>query len=376
MNTPAPETDAKIEVSNVKIARLFRILGILKRLFLIVATCYALSLIALPIVFSWIGERNLTLAFLLFLPRTIVLLPLPFILLPSFFLSKWQSLLLVSASLIFIYFGMGYRIGASQESKFSESKTTNELSILTYNRGQHGGKSLQPFKNLILPDILVLQEAENRAQGYLDAPAYSEFSFGKNLDEHTIVSKFPITKASTVHSSAGGHEQIIAVRAELDFHGKPIVLYSVHLNTPRDTLRYYMRGAFLYGIIGLPSFSPYHERYQQNQVVWNDQIQRAKDLISHIEGEVLPTIVVGDFNSPSGGFVHRLFRAELNDSHLEAGNGFGYSFPGTTRNPLSLGGPWMRIDYIFSKGWHTEASVVEKSRPSQHRAVAARLRLK
>ena len=36
--------------------------------------------------------------------------------------------------------------------------------IISYNRGQHGNQSLQPFKNRERPDIIALQEAANRAR--------------------------------------------------------------------------------------------------------------------------------------------------------------------------------------------------------------------
>ena len=53
------------------------------------------------------------------------------------------------------------------------------------------------------------------------------------------------------------------------------------------------------------------------------------------------------------------------------------TFPGTTRNPFTGFGPWLRIDYV----WADEAFVIagfdtEEDRAAQHRAVAATLRFR
>ena len=52
--------------------------------------------------------------------------------------------------------------------------------------------------------------------------------------------------------------------------------------------------------------------------------------------EDLPVILAGDFNAPAQGKVARLFASKFQDAHLNAGGGFGFTFPGVTRNPLSL----------------------------------------
>ena len=65
------------------------------------------------------------------------------------------------------------------------------------------------------------------------------------------------------------------------------------------------------------------------------------------------------------------------EAHHDVGSGLGYTFPGTTRNPLSLGGPWMRVDHIFfDSDWRALESLTESERPSQHRAVFSALELK
>ena len=92
--------------------------------------------------------------------------------------------------------------------------------------------------------------------------------------------------------------------------------------------------------------------------------------------DALPVILVGDFNSPHVGYVHRLITRDMGDAHDAAGDGFGWTFPGSTHNPLSAGGPWMRIDYVFySRHWRAVKCITEPERASQHRALTATLEI-
>jgi len=269
-------------------------------------------------------------------------------------------------------FGLGWE----RHSPSTPRNPERSLTVLSYNRGQHLNQSLQPFKNRVHPDIIALQDAPNRARGYSQAPGYSEFSTFENEGEHTILSRYPVTDQSLITLKAGGREEKGAARFVIDCKGQPVALYSVHTLSPRDTLIWYRYGAFLYGVIGLPG-TPWNEKRQTMQAFWDRRIDIARQLRERIQAETIPCIVAGDFNAPAGGHIHGLFTSILTDAHRAAGKGFGYTFPGVTRNPLSGGGPWMRIDYIFSSDdWKTHRCITESDRPSQHRALAATLELR
>ena len=105
---------------------------------------------------------------------------------------------------------------------------------------------------------------------------------------------------------------------------------------------------------------------------WHAQIGHAQTILKRAEAETLPCIIAGDSNAPAMGYIHYLFTRKFTDSHEAAGSGCGLSFPGATHNPLSLGGPWMRIDKILAnQQWQALWNKAEPDRPSQHRAVAA-----
>ncbi len=344
----------------------------IRRAFLVITVGYALALAGLVGGMRWIGEQHMTLGFLLYLPRQTFLLPLPFIMVLTLFFD-WKLVgLQIAAGAAFVAFGMEW-----QGRSVNVWKGTVEegiFTVLTYNRGQHANQSLQPFKNLTKPDFIVFQEAPLRAQRYGKAEGYEEFTSHVSLGEFTLLSRFPIISATPVMAKTAERERMVAVRYVVDLGGRHAAIYSVHFASPRRTLGSYARGGFLYGVIGLPG-TPFNEKRKKSQLWWDDRIEQARELLLMIEQESLPVILAGDLNAPSGGYIHQLFKSTLRDAHAEAGSGFGFTFPGATHNPLSGGGPWMRIDYVFcSSRWEPVACLTEEERPSQHRAVAVKFK--
>lgn len=330
---------------------------------------YSFICVVFWLVVSWVGERNVTTAFLQYVPPFTWLLPF-LLLLPLamvFHRRCFASLLGLAMLLTWGWLGYGLRSSASQET------SPSELTVMTYNRGQHMNQSLQPFKNAIHPDLLVFQDASGRAEGFLRSEDYAEFPHALSSGEFTLLSRFPIRESQLLRDSSDSAAR--AARFVIDWKGRAISVYAVHLNTPREVLGSYMRGAFLWGVLGLPG-TPLAAKRLEYQKFWDHQIADAEKLISAAKNDANPTILAGDFNAPHTGYIHRLITQHFGDSHAAVGHGFGFTFPGATRNPLSLGGPWLRIDYIFyDRRWEPVDCITEKARASQHRAVAARLRL-
>jgi vancomycin resistance protein VanJ len=357
--------------------RLTRRMGrYIRTLLWILTICYAGCLVLLPLLAASIGEKNITLAFLLYLPRVAILIPLPFLFIGTLPFSWRLALVQLAAGTLFITYGMGYQWRGSTASRFDGTHGPSHLTVVTCNYGQNANQSLQPFKNRIKPDILALQETAGRAKRYLADPNYSEFKDGMSIGEHTFLSRHPIVSGDLVTLGGDVQDNTPAARFVIDFEGRQVVIYSVHLLTVRDTLLHYRKGAFLHGVLGVVPGTSSHQKKQHYQEMWSERIRTAEALKKLIRQETLPTVVLGDFNAPAGGYIQRSLAKGLQDTHQTAGSGLGYTFPGTTRNPLSRGGPWMRIDYILaSSHWKVDASITEEKRPSQHRAVAAKLKL-
>jgi endonuclease/exonuclease/phosphatase (EEP) superfamily protein YafD len=321
----------------------------------------------------FVGEHNVTTGFLLYLPRSVFLLPLP----PLFLITlpfHWRmALAQLVASLAFVWLAMGWQVHKTAPDPGPAPASGTKITLLTYNRGENMKQSLQPFIQQTKPDLIILQDAGGRAAAFKNAKGYEAFPHVAGTGEFTLLSRFPIrsTQLVTVPSARGPAP--VAARFELDVSGQPVAVYGVHFLTPRDALSSLARGGFLSGILGFPG-SPYAPKRKLHQEWWDDRIRQTDALLAICSHEPLPLLVAGDFNAPAGGAIHRRIASQLTDAHLTAGQGFGFTFPGVTRNPLSLGGPWMRIDYILSgKGWQVLDCITEEERPSQHRALAATL---
>ena len=331
-------------------------------IFLLYLACTVLGVLLT----EWIGERNIFFAFFLFLPSNVWLLPLAFLFPAALLLLHWRlaiAMVLFAAMFVWIYLDW-------ESSGPNKSNGGRDLTVLTFNRGQRIG-SLQPFKNAQKPDLIIFQDAGAQAAPYLRDPGYQEFSHGDNIGEFTLLSKYPITEKKLISHN----DTVVAARFLIDFGGDPVAIYTVHLPTPRDQLKAYRRGAFLWGILGVPG-TPMSEKRKAYQRFWDRHIELADALVEELESETRPFILAGDFNVPAHGYIYRKFARRFKDAHEEAGHGFGYTFPGKTRNPMMLFGPWLRLDHQFaSEHWRPLDCITEKGRPSQHLAVSAKYEL-
>lgn len=74
-------------------------------------------------------------------------------------------------------------------------------------------------------------------------------------------------------------------------------------------------------------------------------------LVDFAAGSPVPVIAVGDFNTTERSSAYELMRSRFDDAWLEAGFGFGHTFPGGPLAPTPFGispPSWLlRIDYVF-----------------------------
>ncbi len=376
-----PEPNRREVLVQINLTRLLRWLRLLCST---AGLLYAVSLLAVIFGMRWVGERNVTTAYLLFLPPLVWLTPAPVALLATALARSRTFFLILAACLLFPFIPMGWQFGPGNRIPLGGLKPRKSfevsglLSVMTYNRGQHLNQSLQPFIRQTKPHLIAMQEAAGRAAGYLAAPEYGHYGYAENEGEFLLLSHYPITAREALeYTGSGSRPTQFAVRFQIRAAGTDIAVYNVHLPSPRDTLYYYTRGAALYGVLGLIPGTPFSQRRQELQEFWNHRMAMIDQLLERAEAETMPVILLGDFNSPQSGHIFQVVSDHFQDSHQKAGSGFGFSFPGVTRNPLSLRQPWMRIDYIFANDdWGIVQSIAEPDRPSQHRAVAALLHLK
>jgi endonuclease/exonuclease/phosphatase (EEP) superfamily protein YafD len=285
----------------------------------------------------------------MYVPQWVLIVPAVMLLLPVL-IFDWKSLpFLFAACAFFVHSHLGFRFGPPE----SDTKGIQGLAtvrVMTWNRGQGKGASLQVIKKDLHPDFVLLQDSVGKTTYYKTTPEYSEFSNISGAGEFVILSRWPILSTELLgidRAENGALSPGRAARFVVLAAGARCAIYSVHLQTPRGALESYKRGAFLYGVIGLPG-TPWEEKKKAYQAFWDRQMRVSREIADRIRAESIPVIVCGDFNTPTFGPIYNDFASTLQEAHLVAGAGCGYTFPGDTGNPLALFQPWLRLDQLFA----------------------------
>lgn len=322
---------------------------------------YTAGLILFLAGLEWYGERNWLLSVCLYLPIQVWLLPL-LILLPAAAICRPKLCVIHFACILLVGIGFGkYRFSPSLVAESDQS-----LKVVTNNIGQSNHQSMQPFLDAEKPDLIALQDAANRAHLY--SREYPD-RFVEARGEFVLISKYPVLTGDIVHEALwrGGP---VAARFELSFKRKPLVVYNVHMPTPRPDFVKLARLGFLKELLGRNRRKSDGMSYAESMLA---RVELARHLAAVLRQETKPFIVVGDFNMPNHGCVYHIFSGTVVDAFSKVGAGYGFSFPGVSSHSATLFGPWLRLDYLFSgNGWQPIYCRVEPKRPSQHRAVAAR----
>jgi len=337
---------------------------------------YLLGFVVLMLGFHVWGQANVTTAALMYVPQWAIIVPALVLLLPVL-LFDWKSLpFLLAACAFFAWVHLSFRLGPP-ESNTSGKRGLDTLRVLTWNRGQGKGASLQVIKKELFPDLILLQDQIGKTTYYKTTPEYEEFTDVNGAGEFVLLSRWPILSVELLgvdRTEKGVFSPGRAARFVVQAAGARIAVYNVHLQTPRGVLESYKRGAFLYGIIGLPG-TPWAEKRKAYQAFWDTQMRVAQEIADRIRAETIPVLVCGDFNTPTFGPVYDGFADQLQDAHLVAGSGCGYTFPGDTRNPLALLQPWLRLDQMFaSPHWEIRLCEVIDAK-AQHLPVVSEFRL-
>jgi vancomycin resistance protein VanJ len=323
---------------------------------------YTTALIVLFPAMQFIGERWWPLAVLLYLPQSLFLLPL-IVLIPAALLAEVStgSYCLLGICLIIFFWHLPFYPG------ISGAPGPATMKLMTNNYDGNHGLSLQPFISQEDPDFVAIEDAENQAGAFRRAnPGRIVTAEGQFL----LMSKAPITSASFLPWPKWRGAPVAAV-FETPWRGQNIAIYVVHLPTPRWDFAKLAGLGVVREILGRNRRRSDGMSFSESMTA---RVQLARDLASVIAREQRPFVLAGDFNMPPYGYVHRVITGGLTDCFAQSGRGFGFTFPSDSHNPLTLGEPWLRIDYIIAgPGWHSVDCEVEPHRRSEHRPVVATL---
>jgi endonuclease/exonuclease/phosphatase family metal-dependent hydrolase len=325
---------------------------------------YTLFLVALLSAIAFWGERNSVLNLGLFIPPYSWLLPLiPLVPLALFLhpaLCWWHLLCVVVVLGPFMGFQWNWRDRPEQP----------DFVCVTNNIATNHGYSLVPFAQRVKADVIALQDARADGPQVIQAfPGWHSLA----VDQFVLISRYPIIQSKLISMPRLWAEPV-AARFELSFQKQTIAVYNVRLPTPRAdfTLLKIWLGSMRRHPLGIGDVT-WFERYA---ATLPKRIELTRELVELLKQETLPFIVLGDFNTPSGCYAHRLMANPFADCFAKAGFGYGRTFPGDSPYLLSFHEPWLRIDYVFAgKEWTPLYCRVEPRRRSEHRAIVAGLKL-
>jgi len=320
-----------------------------------------LSVFALLLLLHVVSEEWWVSIALTYLPRA------PY-LLPSLFLSvsalcvrrRWVwinlfSLLLVSVPV------MGLRVPLSALAGTSSGELLTVVSCNIQGGSRDLTKILAELEEL-QPDVVVLQEANERVATLL--PFFEGWS-RVHRGEYFVASRYPVTLRDINRVEA--FHRTTAILCEIDGPNGPFLVCDVHLTTAR------------YGLSNL-------RLHSLASGVGVDQLSVRQDLrameafetraFASQEGFETPLLVMGDFNTPTSSSLFQKYWNDLSSAFDVSGFGYGYTSPCTNHARWPSNTPWLRIDHILSSSqWTSERCWIGKSDGSDHRLIAARLRL-
>jgi endonuclease/exonuclease/phosphatase (EEP) superfamily protein YafD len=332
---------------------------------------YAIVLLLLLAAMEWRSESFLLLGILSFAPSVLLLLPLVILVPWALWRRQWLALgLHVVCVLVVLFVFMSFRFGAK-----SVPEGAVVLTAITHNIGQTSSDAFDNSFPTAKPDVILLQDVaagRGREQDYRHRyPGLKEVTMG----QFVLLTPYPVESSRYVDEAEWNHRPI-AARFVVNFKGRKIAVYTVHLPTPRRSLAHVVSPRALSEIFWLDHAPT--DGFPSYRAWLNARVELARDLAAVFDKETLPFIVGGDFNMPDHGILYHTFASRLTDAHATAGRGWGLTFPGAREGGLAgLVGAWLRLDYWFcGPGWRPIECRVAADEHSQHRAVLARFVLK
>ena len=331
----------------------------LGRALAILTAVYVVALVVLLVGLEWWGERHVLLSLLLFAPPHVLLTPL---------LGLMSAALIIRPRLCLWHFAcvavvaFGYMTFRWHERP---SPAAKPLVVITHNVGQGNRAQFLSFLSAEKPEVILLQDARHRGAEY--ARLFPDFHVA-GRGEFYLISRHLIQQ-STLLDEPKWKGRPVAARYEIIYDGQPLVLYNVHLPTPRSQFNRFLSRRGVADLFGDEDHGAAFGSYRE----WIDaRVELARSLARVFAAEKKPFLACGDFNTPDHGAIYHLFAREMTDAFAHSGRGWGLTFPGETKNPLALFGAWLRIDYAFAgRGWKPLYCEPEPGRKSQHHAVVA-----
>ncbi len=315
------------------------------------AIAYPVALLILILLWWTVGETQWWLILLRYAPGVIYLFPSLGLAVLGGLLRLRPHPVLVLVHLSLLTFLLGFQLPEMGTAPAAD------LKVMTYNvrAGLGGAEKIGQYLLATEADVVGLQEARTPIAADLPDPVPAiekamdgyEIARGGIRGELVILSRFPILRSR--ERDLAGLSQ--ALEAELEVGpGQRLRVFNVHLMTG-DPKKLLSPGASVTARLEMTAST----RHQQTTALL--------ELLSESD---VPTVLLGDFNTPPNSQDYARLSQVLGDSFAQRGFGFGYTY--------STGRPVWRIDYIWhSAGLAATQCEVEKVSLSDHRSLWAGL---
>ena len=329
----------------------------LRGLLLVSAVLYPLAVVGLWVALARVGESWWPTTVLLYVPRFVWAVPVPFLALAlAIWGPRWLLALQLAAALIVVLPLMGLELHGRPAPS-----GTPRLRVLSYNVN-YGFMSHALLRRQIRDahaDVIALQAFHPRLAPMV-AEALADYQV-RTDGEFVIASRFPI-----VTSKTGSGEEPGFMQATLDTPLGLIELFCTHPRSPRTGLEALRGRGLRQGL----SNGRVLRGEGADRVLANTELRRRQvdELSAAARAATHPVIIAGDTNLPSLSRFLDEYLGGWQDGFSQVGRGFGYTFP------AHRWVPWMRIDRILASAELRFLSFeVGTLRASDHHAVWAEL---
>ncbi|MBP1617381.1 MAG: hypothetical protein H6Q14_1208 [Bacteroidetes bacterium] len=267
----------------------------------------------------------------------------------------WFFLPLIALLSNFFYYPRIYQLPFSSESM---QDSLSDIIVASYNvhsfQLDYGGSSLANIAELMDEkhvQVLCLQEVpgdfdkKTLVEAFRFMPYIASTQTVEGSSNIIILSAFPIISSQAISFPERAN---CAMTANLDINGKPIQIFTCHLQTTNWNQ---MKSS--YGVEHDYGMSFWHLTDIESIVRRNYQYRASQaDSIGRLIGESKqPVIVCGDFNDTPISYTYRKMKGDLADSFMESGKGYTYTY----RYLHKL----FRIDYLFYSPENLKANYYE-----------------
>jgi vancomycin resistance protein VanJ len=295
-----------------------------------------------------LGDLYWPVALLLLLPLPALAAPAALVVPALALLRLWRWVVVEAiALLVAAIFLLGATVSASDSRP-----PTFRLLAWNVHFGDAGAEAFARELRSVAPDVALFEATNHEAHNAL-VSAFPGFHI-ERLGSYSIASRFPIRDRSVPWELATRSGPPYA-RFTVETPGGPVKIFAVHPVSQRGAFYQTFRHGGL------------RRAYRVAHDVFTEDYERRENDLSSLAREAAAAgprvLVAGDFNVAGRSRLLASLFPDFQDSFVERGTGFGYTFP--------VARPFLRLDRILGKGFRFVRTGVGGKQASDHRPVYA-----